>query len=211
VTPPPGKTSADTAPGAVDSVVRELPGPLRPTGGPADSRQIAPVAAPPTRTLQPVTGALPQAAAPTGTQRPAPADLPVTSAAATRTADIATAPRVKETGQAAGHRDVVVKAASVGKRHSIVTEKQPVAASAARPDSLGGTSPAGDGPAPLQVHLGALSGISTSASGAPTEGGSAAFLPAAVASGLVAFHQPRKATDVEARRHDAEAPTVSPD
>jgi hypothetical protein len=206
-----GKTGAHTALGAVDGVVRELTGPLRLTGGPEDSRRLAPVAAPLTRTLRGVAGTLPQAATPDRTQRPASAVTPVTRAvAATRTADLVTAPHPKAAGPA-GHRQVHAKTAPAGKRHSIVTEGHPVAATAARPDTLGNTTPGGDGPAPLQVHLGALSGISTSASGAPTEGGSAAFLPAAVASGLVAYHRLRTATDVEVRRFDAETPTVSPD
>jgi hypothetical protein len=69
----------------------------------------------------------------------------------------------------------------------------------------------GTGPAPLQMHLGVVSGIPTTGSGAPTGGGSAAFLPAAVAAGTMAFHRQPPATDVEVRRHDAETPTVSPD
>ena len=209
------KTGANTALGAVDSVVREITGPLRLTGGPEDSRRLAPVAAPLTRTLRAVTGTLPQAAAPAPTRRPASAETPVIRAvAATRTADIVKAPQVAAphvtAAGPAGHWHVHTTTASAGKRHSIVTAGHPAAATAARPDTPGNTTPGGDGPAPLQV-LGALSGISTGASGAPTEGGSAAFLPAAVASGLVAVHRLRKATDVEARRFDAEAPTVSPE
>ncbi|HET6480812.1 MAG TPA: hypothetical protein VFG35_12340 [Actinoplanes sp.] len=45
----------------------------------------------------------------------------------------------------------------------------------------------------------------------PVEGGSAAILPDAIANHTMARHQPAIALDVEARRQDAEAPTVSPD
>jgi hypothetical protein len=72
-------------------------------------------------------------------------------------------------------------------------------------------SPGGDGPAPLQLHLGDVSGTPTSGSGTPTEGGSAAFLPAAIASSTMACQRLPIASDVEVRRYDAEAPTVSPD
>jgi hypothetical protein len=62
------------------------------------------------------------------------------------------------------------------------------------------------------VHLGDVSGTPTSSwSGSPTEGGSAAFLPAAIASSTMACQRLPIASDVEVRRIDAEAPTVSPD
>jgi hypothetical protein len=195
-------------------VVRDLAGPLRLTGGPADSRQLAPVAAPLTTTLSPVTDLLqpeqePAAApddapgrddAPGKTvQGSKPAVTPATGdAAATRTAD--TAP-VHEAGTHG----------SVSKRHTTVGHPHPTTVTATSPDTVRDSTPGGDGPAPLQVHLGAISGISTSGPGAPTEGGSAAVLPAAVGSGPVADHRLPRATDVEVRRHDAEAPTVSPD
>ncbi|MBM2616839.1 hypothetical protein JIG36_14860 [Actinoplanes sp. LDG1-06] len=74
------------------------------------------------------------------------------------------------------------------------------------------STPGGDGPAaPLRLHLGDVSGTPTSGSGTPTEGGSAAFLPVAIADSTMASHAAAIASDVEARRHDAEAPTVSPD
>jgi hypothetical protein len=104
-------------------------------------------------------------------------------------------------------------------RHGVSPDRGPrtiayrhvVAAEPGTPETVRESTPGGDGPAPVQVHLGAVSGISTGGSGAPTEGGSAAFLPAAVAASSVAFHRLPIATDVEVRRHDAEAPTVSPD
>nr|WP_221380916.1 hypothetical protein [Actinoplanes polyasparticus] len=73
-------------------------------------------------------------------------------------------------------------------------------------------TPGGDAPAaPLRLHLGEVSGIPASGPGVPTEGGSAAFLPAAIANSTTARHVPAIAPDVEVRRYDAEAPTVSPD
>ncbi len=231
-----GTTDADSTLGAVDRVVREISGPLRLTGGPADSRPLAPAAAPLTRTLRPVTDLL-HDVAPVTAHRPVPADVPVTDVATHRPAP-ANAPVVDEapqrpapaTGPATGDkaqdpavdeaavrpardvaatRTVGVADTSASKRHSSATDRHAVAVTAAAPDTVRDTRPGGDGPAPLQVHLGA-SGISTSGSGAPTEGGSAAYLPAAVAGNTVAHRLPN-ATDVEVRRHDAEAPTVSPD
>ncbi len=198
VTRPARSTDADRTRGAVDRVVREISGPLRLTGGPVDSPQLAPVAAPLTRTLRPVTDLL-HDAAPAALQRPAPAAEPVDDAAATEKTDVAL-----------GDRNTVDTAGPAGEGHSIATDRHPATVTATAPDTMRDTTPGGDGPAPLQVHLGALSGISTSASGAPTEGGSPAYLPAAVAGNTVAHRLPQ-ATDVEARRHDAEAPTVSPD
>ena len=207
---------ATTKNNAVDRIVRDLSGPLRLTGGPAVSRQLAPVAAPLTSTLSTATDLLHHAAEPVTDQGATPATPASGDAAATRTADLVAAHRVPDTG-IAGHRDTVARdavapARSVSKRHSIVTERHHwTEATAVAPDMVQRSTPDGDGPAPLQVHLGALSGISTFGPGAPTEGGSAAVLPAAVASDTVAAHRLLRATDVEVRRHDAEAPTVSPD
>lgn len=72
-------------------------------------------------------------------------------------------------------------------------------------------TPAQPDPAPLRAHLGAISGgVSTGGSGAPTDGG-AATVPSSVVDSVVADHRLPVTTDVEVRRHDAEAPTVSPD
>lgn len=206
-----------TALGAVDRVVRELSGPLRLTGGPADSRQLAPVAAPLTPTPRPVTDR-PPPAVPAGAQGARSADAPGTGeAVATRTADPGRTNPAEATGRPAApaaqaaSAQVVRTTGSVSKRHPLVTDRHPAAVMAAGPEIHRDTTPDGDGPAPLRVHLGALSGLSTATSGAPTEGGSPAFLPAAVAGSTVAHHRLLKAADVGARRHDAEAPTVSPD
>ncbi|MEV0896943.1 hypothetical protein [Actinoplanes sp. NPDC049802] len=68
-----------------------------------------------------------------------------------------------------------------------------------------------DGPAPRRMNLGAVSGIPANGTGASPEAGSVAVLPARFANGAVADHRLPVAADVEARRNDAEAPTVSPD
>jgi len=136
----------------VGRVVREITGPLRLTGGPADS-SLAGVTDRLTTPLRRITGILPNAAVPI---RPAPRPAPV--------------------------------AGSV-------------------PES----PPGGDGPAPQQGCLGAINGVPAAGSGTGTEGGSAALLPATIADGSTAYRRLSNATDVDVRRHVAEAPTVSPD
>ena len=220
---------ATTALGAADRVVRELSGPLRLTGGP-DSRPLAPVAAPLTRTLRPVTDLLqphvaaphvaaPHVAAPSETDskpaspssEPADAGTPDTRATGTAAQGTDPVPDVPASGLTAGHRTSVGPTGSVRQRHPIVADRTPTAATAAAPGTVRKNTPGGDGPAPLRVHLGAVSGIPACGSGAPTEGGSIAVLPAAVVTSATALSGLRGATDVEARRHAAEAPTVSPD
>jgi hypothetical protein len=100
----------------------------------------------------------------------------------------------------------VVSVPSAHHRHRVAPATH---APAAAPDGTSG----GPGPAaPLQLHLGDVSGTPTSSgSGTPTEGGAPAFLPAAIADSTMASHLLPIASDVEVRRHDAEAPTVSPD
>ena len=102
------------------------------------------------------------------------------------------------------------KAASTPSAH-----RQRVVAHAvtAEPATVPEDLPGGDGPAaPLRMHLGDVSGTPTSSwSGTPTEGGSAAFLPAAIVSSTLACQRLPIVSDVEVRRCDAEAPTVSPD
>jgi hypothetical protein len=217
-----------TALGGVDRVIREITGPLRLTGGPADSL-LAPVTAPliktldpVTRTLGPVRDILPQAAMPVMTaQRPVHgmrphAAMPPRSTQRPIAAPVVDRPAVVSSSPT----EILVPESIVPElRHSVspdrgtrtIAHRHVVAAEAATPETVREDTPGGDGPAPLQVHLGAVSGISTGGSGAPTEGGSAAFLPAAVAASSVAFRRLPIATDVEVRRHDAEAPTVSPD
>jgi hypothetical protein len=203
---------------AVTRVVRDLTGPLRLTGGPADTRQLAPVAAPLTTTLAPVTDLLQHEQEPAAEPDDAPGRDDVPGKAPGRTAPGSKPAVTPATGDAAATRTADTAPVhgtgthgSVSKRHATVGHPHPTTVTAMSPDTVRDSTPGGDGPAPLQVHLGALSGISTSGPGAPTEGGSAAVLPAAVGGGLVADHRLPRATDVEARRHDAEAPTVSPD
>ncbi|MBB4696060.1 hypothetical protein [Paractinoplanes abujensis] len=115
---------------------------------------------------------------------------------------------------AAGHHTVAAvrrgKASSApsAHRHHRTAHAVIAAPETAQEDS----TPGRNGPAaPLRLHLGDVSGTPTSGSGTPTDGGSAAFLPAAIASSAMVSHAAAIASDVEARRHDAEEPTVSPD
>jgi hypothetical protein len=181
-------TGADTAPGGVVHAVREITGPLRLTGGSGDS-PLAPVSTPLTRTPRHRAGLPPQA------DPVVPAPRPVAAPVAHRAVPVSSGlTETVRVVRSAGHvtsRRVVAEATEPG----VIREKQP-----------------GDNdPAPMQGHFGAISGISTTGSGAPTEGGGLAFLPAAVVAGTMAFHRLPRATDVEVRRLVAEAPTASPD
>ena len=211
------RSTGATSSGVV-RVVRGITGPLRLTGGPADS-PLAPVTAPLVRTLHPVTGLLPHAAtpartAPRPTARPAAHDArvqrPSAAPAAARVSPASSAvqsgpaPSTVAAAELPGTRHVAAPARATTHRHS-------AARAVAGPGTVRETPYDGDGPAPLQAHLGAVSGLLTGGSGNPTEGGSAAFLPAAVAASSMAFHRLALPADVEARRYDAEAPTVSPD
>jgi hypothetical protein len=69
----------------------------------------------------------------------------------------------------------------------------------------------GDGNNPARMNLGTVSGIPANGSGASPEVGPVAVLPARVVNGTVDNHRFPVAADVEARRNDAVAPTVSPD
>jgi hypothetical protein len=99
---------------------------------------------------------------------------------------------------------------TVARQRTIAVDRHPAAVTAAEPETVSET-PGGDGPAPMRVHLGAANGVPASGPSTATEGGSAAFLPASVADSTVACHRLPITTDAEVRRHDAEAPTVSPD
>jgi hypothetical protein len=202
------RAGSTTALGGVDRVVREITGPLRLTGGPADS-PLAPVTVPLTKALRPVAGVLPVS------------DMSHVDTPATTAQRPIAAPAVDRPAAVNGNATElgpVVSTVSAQRHHvspdritRIIAHRHAVVATVAGRETVRESTPGGDGPAPLQGHLGAISGISTTGSGAPTEGGSAAFLPAAVAASSMAFHRLPIATDVEVRRHDAEAPTVSPD
>ncbi|WP_433372621.1 hypothetical protein ACQPZX_00155 [Actinoplanes sp. CA-142083] len=212
-------TTVDTTVGGVATVLREVAGPLRLTGGPdlapqrviatvtdtvvavpdahlVDERPQQPAVSPlPAETGIPETpaavDAAPMAPAQVSKAMPAPAAVAVRAGAVIR--------HTKAASHHLAHRH---RAA-----HPAVTERA----------TAGETWPAGDGPdgdgpaAPLQLHLGDVSGTPTTGSGTRTEGGSAAFLPAAIVSSAMACHPLPIVSDVEVRRHDAEAPTVSPD
>jgi hypothetical protein len=188
-------TDTDTATGGIVRVVKEITGPLRLSGG-SDDSPLAPVSKPLTRTTRHFTGLLPQAAVP---MKAVPTDIapgPVAAPVAHRAVPVSSAlTEIVSVVHAKDH---------VSSRHAVA---EAAGSGTIREDQPGGN----DDPAPMQGHYGAISGISTTGSGAPTEGGSAAFLPAAVAAGTMAFHRLPRATDVEVRRLLAEAPTVSPD
>jgi hypothetical protein len=203
---------------SVVRVIRGITGPLRLTGGPADS-PLAPVTAPLVRTLHPVTGLLPHATQPAVTT-PRPLAAPAAHGARSlRPVAVPAASRVNRVGSAVqtGLAPNTVATADLSSVRQAAapartaTRPHPASRTAAGPETLRETPYDGDGPAPLQVHLGAVSGLLNSGSGGSTEGGSAAFLPAAVAASSMAFHRLALPGHVEVRRYDAEAPTVSPD
>ena len=196
-------TIVDAAAGGVDLVLREVVGPLRLTGGPAATTQrFTAVADTVTRHARPAAER-PQQPAVAPVQA-APLDVPVAPASRVRISKALRAPLAALRGGAAfGH----VKADPAPSAHRHTTALR----AAAVPVTVREGTPGGDGPAPGQLHLGDVSGTPTSGSGTPTEGGSAAFLPAAIANSTMACQRLPIASDVEARRYDAEAPTVSPD
>ncbi|MFI1992489.1 hypothetical protein [Actinoplanes sp. NPDC020271] len=186
--------------------------PLRTSSGNADDQEQPaaegdaddPMAqAPPTdaAVTLPSTAELPERTALTGAAREA--AVPE----GTRTAQV---PAGDATDGAAPARRVRDHARSHVHRHAPAA--RPVAPRTIQePEEIREDVPGGDGSVPVGTNLGAVSGIPASGSGANTEGGSSAVLPAGNANGPVACHRCPVAPDVDARRHDAEAPTVSPD
>jgi len=184
----------------VTRAVRDLAAPIRLTGGPPDSAirgVVPPRVGSATRVLRPAADVVPSAAM----------SQPVAAVGST-------APHEKPRNVAA----VAVPGSPKGVRNSAgaahwrlgVTHRHHTAVEADAPEAVR-AAPAGNGPAPLQGYLGVISGIPAVGSGAPTGGGSAAFLPVAVGEHAVASHRLPPVAGVEARHHDAEAPTVSPD
>ena len=184
----------------VTRVVRDLAAPIRLTGGPPDSAirgVVPPRVGSATRVLRPAADVVPSAAM----------SQPVAAVGST-------APHEKPRNVAA----VAVPGSPKGVRTIVgaahwrlgVTHRHHTAVEADAPEAVRAT-PAGNGPAPLQGYPGVISGIPAVGSGAPTGGGSAAFLPVAVGEHAVASHRLPPVAGVEARHHDAEAPTVSPD
>ena len=201
----PTGTTVDTAMGGVDRVLRAVAGPLRLTGGsaPAPQRMLAtlsdPVSDPVLSSAPAVRGVADEpAVAPAEVISPAPASsvkiskaLPAPNAGAVRA--VAVARHAKAVAHRIAHRHRTARPA--------VTEWA----------TASEDSPGGDGSTAPQLHLGDVSGTPTSGSGTRTEGASAAFLPDVIANSTMACHLPTIATDDQVRRHDAEAPTVSPD
>ena len=207
-----------TAVDAVDHVLGEVAGPIRLTGGPATTRQLlASVTDPVLSASLPVTDRSPQPATPVRPDEepvspaalPAP-EMPQVNPVAHRASNpipaTLPAPAIASPASAPTRHVKVVPLAFVHHRHR-------VASAAPVPATASEENPGGDVPAaPLQLHLGDVSGTpATSGSGTPTEGGAPAFLPAAIADSTMASRLLPIASDVEVRRHDAEAPTVSPD
>jgi hypothetical protein len=209
-TPQQDVADGDPAVEGTGRVDREITGSLRLTGGPVDSR-LAPVTAPVIAALVPGTRGIRAVRAVTEPP-PHAAAVPAVRAEATPVVDRVAA---RTTGFAGRHHPVVTDWATGTRHFPAVTDRATgVRRSAARAAVVPETIPkssGGDVPAPPRVHLGAVGGLVTCGSQAPTDGGSAAFLPAAIAAGTVAVHRTPNPADAEIRRNDAEAPTVSPD
>jgi hypothetical protein len=213
------RTPIDTAVGAVDHVLGEVSGPIRLTGGPATTQQLlASLTEPTIPDSLPVTDPPPTPAAtpvrpdeepapPAVTPAPEmPRVAPVTTITSNPNPTALPAPVTAPRASAPTRHVKVVSIPAAHHRHHVASATDvPAAVSEENP---GGGLPA----APLRLHLGDVSGTPvTSGPGTPTEGGAPAFLPAAIAASTMASHLLPIASDVEVRRHDAEAPTVSPD
>ncbi|NMO56791.1 hypothetical protein HH310_37165 [Actinoplanes sp. TBRC 11911] len=184
----PSVIPANAATDGVDDVLADVAGPDR--GAPADDQQrpIAATISPVATLPEPVAGAARAEAQP---QEPVVAPVPKVSRVVTAVHD--DAPSVRPS---APHRTATA--------HAVIARPERASAE----DNPGGGGPA----APLRLHLGDVSGTPATGSGSTrTEGGSAAFQPAAIASSTMACHRLPIACDVEVRRHDAETPTASPD
>ncbi|MFC7528959.1 hypothetical protein [Actinoplanes sp. GCM10030250] len=205
-------TAIDAEPAG--AVLRTVTAPLRTSGGPAGHRTGTEPAEP---AAEPVTEPEPAEITPAE----APVDVaPVTAtdgakdrngAARARPlppseplAATSDSTRVSRTPAAAKR----IRYAEADSRSHV--ERHVPAARPAAPETIREDQP-GDGPEPVRMNLGAVSGIPAGGPGASPEVGSAALLPARVVNGAVDHHLRRPAPEVEVRRHDAEAPTVSPD
>jgi hypothetical protein len=186
-------TPADAVIDGVDQVMRGTAGPIRLTGGPADTQQRH------TAATDDVVATMPPPAA---SPSPASALVPTPDAEQLQQPPVQTRlfvpahhAKARSARSSVQHRTITA--------HAVTAEPE----TATTEDTPGGDGPA----APLRQHLGDVSGTPTTGSGTRQEGGSAAFLPATIASSTTAWHPLPIASDVEVRRHDAEAPTVSPD
>ncbi|SNY63158.1 hypothetical protein [Paractinoplanes atraurantiacus] len=205
-------TPVDAAVSDVDQVLSDVTGTIRLIGGPETPQRLTAVTDAVTETVDPDDDR----------QEPTETDRPLKQQPDDEPADAGPASPVTITkasrAPVAGHHAAVpvkhrkVSSAPLAHRHHHHA-RAAQAAKVVAPERAGEEStPGGDEPAAvLRLRLGDVSGTPTSGSGTPTEGGSAAFLPAAIAGGTMASHLAAIASDVEARQHDAEAPTVSPD
>ena len=211
-------TGVDDALSDVDQVLRDVAAPLRLTGGPARVRQRPTVVTDTVTATERPALERPQLPAPEPVAAPSvdPAPVvavsrpPITARPAPAT-DLRVAPvkRSKVTSGSSAHRHH--RAAPERKAHAKPHRAAPAVsaepATVQEESTLGGDVPA----APVRLHLGEVSGIPAGGSGTVMDGGNAAFLPAALVNSTMARHRPAMPSDVEVRRHDAEAPTVSPD
>ncbi|MGN9908071.1 hypothetical protein ACTMTJ_11045 [Phytohabitans sp. LJ34] len=186
---------------AVDPVVAPLDGVLRPVAG-----VLLTAAQPVTSTLGSVTRAA-FGADPTGQRgyELIPGATPVPGVGV----------QPAEASSAAGPGTRTVGLAEVdtdsfsGDRRYAGTELRSAESPDERPGS--GNLPDRHFPAPLRAYLGAGAGIPAGGPGSHAEGGAFAVVPSSVVQSTVAFHRLPVTTDVAVLRHDAEAPTVSPD
>lgn len=215
VTALPGKLVEALDPATHDGVIRGLTAPLRLAGEAVDTRNLAPVTDPlPDRAASPPAAQRVTASTATAVDAGEPGQArPARVVVADETAADPVGSGTGDEELPAAERELdrrIVVGKTVARQHAIAAGRHPAAARAA-PSGTVRDTPGGDGPAPLRVHLGAANGVPALGSGAGTDGGPAAVVPARVADSTVACHRLPIATDVEVRRYDAGAPTVSPD
>jgi hypothetical protein len=196
----------------VDTVLRTATAPSRTSGEMADGRSrtasadIAADSVPEPAQAKPAPAETP-VAVPDGAERPHPPAVDGARAVMPAKALAEASNSTLASGARAGVTPVrYAEAPSRSHVHRNVSAARP-----AVPETIREDLPVDDGPAPMRMNLGAVSGIPAGGPGASPEFGSAAVLPARFANGAVRNHLRPLATDVEVRRHDAEAPTVSPD
>ncbi|BCB85902.1 hypothetical protein [Phytohabitans suffuscus] len=223
---------AGSSDGVLLGVVRGLTAPLGLSGalvGPTGlltplTRAVDPVVAPLDGVLRPVTGALLTAAQPitstlgSVTRAAFGDELPgqraydlipgVTPAPGAEAGPVQTGPVAVLGARTVGLTEADTGSLS-GDRRYAGTELR----SSGSPDEGPGSGNLPDRhyPAPLRAYLGAGAGIPAGGPGSHAEGGGFAVVPSAVVESTVAFHRLPVTTDVAVLRHEAEAPTVSPD
>ena len=209
----PTGTTVDTATGGVATVLRQVVGPLRLTGGsaPAPQRVLVTVTDPVAVPAAPIPG-LAEPSAGSDADGSEVADQPVFAPEqATPMASFLEISKAMPVPTVGAVRAVAVARHAKAASHRIAHRHRTARPAAAELATASGDSPGGDGSTAPQLHLGDVSGTPTSGSGTRTEGASAAFLPDAIANSTMACQLLPIATGDQVRRHDAEAPTVSPD